>query len=198
MTEDSRESRGDQSEQTTNDSQPSEVLESAQHPHASRRSVLWTVVDAVLALGIFGMLVTVTLQIIMRLAGQSLDWSEELTRFLFLWAVFLGMASGFRTGEHPRITVVLRLLPQTVRRLALHLYVLLGVFFFAIVAYYGVQLVVNQYRTGQTSPALQIGVFLISLAVAVSAVLAVVAHIQSAYFDPAIRRRIEIAEETLE
>ncbi len=197
MTEDSREARGNQSEQT-NGSQPSEALESVEHPRASRRSVLWIVVDAALALGVFGMLVTVTLQIIMRLAGQSLNWSEELTRFLFLWAVFLGMASGFRTAEHPRITVVVRLLPQAVRRLTLHLYVLLGVSFFAVVAYYGVQLVLSQYRTGQTSPALQVGVFLISLSVAVSAVLAVIAHIQSVYSDPAIRRRLEVAEETLE
>jgi TRAP-type transport system small permease protein len=170
----------------------------AQPPSAARRSVLWRVIDGILLLAVVGMLVTVLLQIFSRLAGHSVPWTEELTRFLFLWGIFLGMASGFRTVEHARITFVLRWLPRGLRRLAIHLYVVLGIVFFSVVAYYGAILALNQYRSGQVSPALQIGIYTITLSVAISAVLAIVAHIQSAYFDPETRETLEGTREVLE
>lgn len=160
--------------------------------------MLWKVVDAILLLLVLGMLVTVILQIVFRIIGHSLYWTEELTRFLFLWATFLGMAAGFRSAEHARITFVLRWFPQTLRRLALHLYVLLGVAFFFLVAYHGAELAWNQYRSGQVSPALQISIYTITLSVAMSAVLAAIAHIQSVYFDHAVRGTLEEAQEALE
>lgn len=169
-----------------------------QPPQALGRSVMWGIVDAVLMLTVLGMLVTVSLQVVFRIAGNSLSWTEELTRFLFLWGIFLGMASGFRSAEHARITFVLRRLPPALRRLTVHLYVLLGVAFFAVVAYYGAMLSLGQYRSNETSPALGISLSLVTLAVSVSAGLALVAHIQSAYFDHATRESLEEAKETLE
>lgn len=192
-----RESRGNPREQA-NGSPSREAQEvSTQPPSVSQSSILWTIVDVISVLMVLGMLVAVSVQIISRLMEQSLAWTGELTRLLFLWAVFLGMASGFRTGEHARITVVLRLLPQAVRRFAVHLYALLGVLFFGAVAYYGAMLSLSQYG-GQVLPALQIGVFFFTASIAVSALLAMVAHIQSVYFDPAVRRRLEGAEEVVE
>lgn len=177
---------------------PETVEAFAQQPVRVPRSLLWGAVDGALLLAISGMLVAVLLQVVFRLLGSSLQWTEELTRFLFLWAMFLGMASGFRTAEHARITFLLRWLPEALRRLMTHLYVVSGIAFFVVVAYYGSVLAINQYNSGQVSPALQIGIYTITISVALSALLAIVAHIQSAYFDPVVRESLEGNEEALE
>ena len=52
-----------------------------------------------------GILIVVVVQIVSRLIGQPVSWSEEATRFLFVWMVFLGLAAGFRTVESARVVV---------------------------------------------------------------------------------------------
>lgn len=169
----------------------------ARAPWIAWRSPLWSAVDAILALTIVGMLVTVTLQVVSRVLGDALGWTEEVTRYLFLWGIFLGMASGFRSADHIRITFVLRRLPQAARRFAVHAYALVSVSFFVVVAYYGAGLALKQYESNQSSPILEIGMYLVTLAIAVSAVLAVIALVQSVYFSPGVRESLERGEVVL-
>lgn len=163
-----------------------------------RRSLLWRTVDVALLLAVLGMVVTVNLQVVSRILGNSLPWTEELTRFLFLWATFLGMASGFRSAEHARITFAIRRMPRVLRRLTVHLYAILGIGFFAAAAYYGALLMLGQYRSNETSPTLGVSMSFVTAALVVSAVLAAVAHVQSVYFDPATRESLERGGEVLE
>lgn len=167
-------------------------------PPTRRRFTVWSIVDAALLVAVLGILVVVVLQIGSRLVGRSLSGTEELTRFLFIWTTFLGMASGFRTADHARITFLLRWLPSVARRFSIHLYAAVGILFFAIIAYYGAALSLQQYRNGETSPILQVGMFLVTLPVTVSAILAIVAQIQTVYFEPTVRRGLEHAEEVSE
>jgi TRAP-type C4-dicarboxylate transport system permease small subunit len=136
-------------------------------------------------------MVTVTLQVVSRLMGHSLPWTEETTRYLFIWTAFLGLAAGFRSAEHARIGIVITLLPPVLRRLLAHAYVLAGLVFFGVVGYKGFQLSMQQFRSGETSPALGIGMYLVTLPVTISAILAILAHFQSVYRDPALREQIE-------
>lgn len=160
-------------------------------PTPGKRSFLWRLVDYILLLCVAGLMVTVTLQVISRLMGQSLPWTEETTRYLFIWTAFLGLAAGFRSAEHARIGIVINLLPPVLKRLCLHLYVVAGLVFFSVVGYKGFQLVMRQFHNGETSPALGIGMYLVTLPVVLSAVLAILAHFESVYRDPALREQIE-------
>jgi len=53
------------------------------------------------------MVVVIFAQIIMRYVfNNSLYWSEELGKFLFVWISWLGISLGEREGEHIKITML--------------------------------------------------------------------------------------------
>ena len=66
-------------------------------------------------------LVIVSLEILGRgFLGFSLLWSEELSRYLLIWTVYMGAAAATRDGSHIRVEFLLHLLPaRWSRRLAL-------------------------------------------------------------------------------
>jgi TRAP-type C4-dicarboxylate transport system permease small subunit len=155
------------------------------------RGALWRAVDVLLLVGVAGMLLAVSLQVVSRLMEASFPWTEELTRYLFIWTTFLGLAAGFRTAEHARIGVVVAFLPRQMKRFAVHLYAWAGIAFFSVVAYKGSQLVRQQIRSGESSPVLGIGMYMVTSAVVVSAALAIIAHIQTVYRDRTVRSQLE-------
>lgn len=152
---------------------------------------IWSVVNALLFVGVTVMLLSVTVQIVSRLLGVSLPWTEELTRFVFTATTFLGLAAGFRVAAHPRVTFLVGKGPAWVRKASAHVYAAAGTAFFIILAYTAWTLTAQQIASGETSPALGAQMFLVTLPLVVSAVLAILAHIQTVYFSADMRRRIE-------
>src|ERR1051326_8236556 len=66
------------------------------------RLLTWLMVATVAIL-----IVPVTLQIVSRFTGliPSYIWTEELSRFLFIWMVMLGAMIGIREGTHFEVDV---------------------------------------------------------------------------------------------
>lgn len=51
------------------------------------------------------MISCLTAQVLIRVTiGSSLAWTEELSRFSFIWSVYIGMALAAKRGNHIRIT----------------------------------------------------------------------------------------------
>jgi TRAP-type C4-dicarboxylate transport system permease small subunit len=157
--------------------------------------VLWRLVDGILLVCVLGMLIAVTVQVLARLWGFSAPWTEELSRFLFIWTAFFGMSVGFRYAQHPRIMLLLDVLPAWCRTLAVHLYALAGIAFFALVSWYAVLLVHRQFTVGETSPVLGLGMFVVTLPSALASVLAIIALVQTVYLDSATRARLQQPDE---
>lgn len=157
---------------------------------------LWRVVDGLVLVGIAGMVVTVALQVVSRAVGASVPWTEELTRVLFVYATFLGVAAGFRHAEHARIAFLVGKLPRSGQQLAVHLYVVTTVAFFLVVGVKGWEMMVQQFGSHERSPVLGFGMYLVTLPVVLSALLAIIAVIQSVYRSPKLRERIERGEMT--
>lgn len=85
---------------------------------------LFAVLDAVLArvarwaiiVMMAAMTVAVFLQVLFRyLFDTPLSWSEELSRFAFVWVCFLGAAVLVRGNQHIRVTIVEDVVPFRVR-----------------------------------------------------------------------------------
>ena len=59
---------------------------------------------------IVSLVVTVCLifaQILMRwLVNNSITWSEELARYIFIWQIWLGTSIGFKDDKHIKITII--------------------------------------------------------------------------------------------
>jgi TRAP-type C4-dicarboxylate transport system permease small subunit len=154
------------------------------------QGVIWKTVDAFLFIGITAMLISVVIQVVTRQMGASLPWTEELTRFLFMDTTFLGMAAGFRAAAHPRVSFALAWGPGWLKKFSLHLYALCGVVFFSVLIYKTWELMMQQIASGESSPAIGLQMFLVTLPLVVSAGLAILAHIKTVYFSPYMRAKI--------
>lgn len=63
------------------------------------------------------MVVSLTLQVAVRMiSGSSIAWTEELSRYSFIWSVYMGGVLAVKRGEHVRITAQFMFLPQALRQ----------------------------------------------------------------------------------
>lgn len=129
--------------------------------------------DVAAGLAAFAILVVVLLQVSSRLLGHPVPWTEEATRYLFVWMIFLGLAGGFRNAEAARVTVMISALPEVLRRLALGVYVLSSVLFFALMGWTGLGLVRLQFMMNETAATLIVPMWVIGTIMPLSAALAI-------------------------
>lgn len=158
------------------------------------RGIIWRIVDALLLVGISVMLLSVAAQVISRQLGASISWTEELTRFLFMGTTFLGMAAGFRAAAHPRVSFVLAWGPAWLKKFAPHVYAACGIAFFSVLIVKTWELMMQQLTSGESSPALGVGMFLVTFPLVIASGLAILAHIKTIYFSPSMRKKIEEGE----
>jgi len=155
-------------------------------PSLGRAITLLT--DCAGGLAAFGILVVVLLQVASRLLSIPVAWTEEATRYLFIWMIFFGIAAGFRAVEMARVTVFLAVLPVSSRRFSVWIYVVSSVLFFILIAWTGVNLVRQQYMMNETAATLMVPMWVIGAVLPISAGLAIFAIIDSLR-----KRRILIA-----
>lgn len=135
---------------------------------------VWRAVDSCLFIAVVLMVLTIAVQVGSRLVNQSTPWTEEFSRFLFIWTAFLGMATGFRSGDHPRIEVVIGLLPAAWARRLRYLTPLCTAGLFGVAGWFGFTLLQQQLQFGETSPAMGIGMWLVTLPIVIGSALSIV------------------------
>lgn len=146
---------------------------------------IWLVVDIAIFCAVLGMVVLIVLQVVSRLAGNSFSWTEELARFLFIWTVWLGMASGFRRGYHPSLSLLSPFVPSRAQLMLRLLTPACAALFFGLVGRFGYDLLVQQVRFGEISPILQVGMWLATLPLLFGSGLAILgSFLRALEFDP--------------
>jgi len=130
-------------------------------------------------LAAFGVLAVVLLQVASRLLSISVAWTEEATRYLFIWMIFFGIAAGFRTVEMARVTVFLGVLPALLRRCSVAIYAISSVLFFVLMVWTGLNLVRQQVMMNETAATLVVPMWLIGAVLPISAALAIAAIVDS-------------------
>ena len=94
------------------------------------------------------MVVVIFVQVIMRYVfNNSLYWSEELGKFIFVWISWLGISLGERYGEHIKITMLVDRFPHRVAQIFNIISEIIVIGICAITLYYGVTLVFSQMGT---------------------------------------------------
>lgn len=88
------------------------------------------------------MVLAIFLQIIMRfIFNNSLSWSEELGKFIFVWISWLGISIGQRRNEHIKITMVVDKLPPKLQNITEIVANLILLVILAVTIYYAIHLV---------------------------------------------------------
>ena len=90
-------------------------------------------------------LVTVVIQIVCRYLGISVTWTQDVSMYAFIWAVFMGAGAMVYEKRHFAFTSVSDMLKNQKAKSVLNIIIYLIMLFFAVLmVYYGV-LVTKQF-----------------------------------------------------
>lgn len=120
----------------------------------------------------------VFIQVIMRYVfNASLSWSEELTRYIFIWQIWLGASIGLRDKKHIRVEVIQSVLKPN---MALLMDILSNLIWMAACTYFvynGFQLVFDLIQKNSVSTALRIPLWTVYAALPVSCFVIVIRQV---------------------
>lgn len=122
-----------------------------------------------LAMLMAGMVVIVSAQVWYRFVlNNPLSWSEEASRYLFVWISFMGAAAGVRYQVHLGIDLMEKILPAGSYRIAVIIVNLIIQVFLLMIIYWGFKILgVIQF---QESPSMHISMRYPYMAVPVGAI----------------------------
>lgn len=111
------------------------------------------------------MVFVIFMQVVMRYVfNNSLSWSEEFARYLFVWFSWMGVSAGLKDGEHLRV----ELLSTALSKRGLHkpkelVNIIVSLVWLAttlIVVYYGLEVVLSQMALNVLTPAMRLPVWI--------------------------------------
>ena len=101
----------------------------------------------------------------------KMTWAQEACIYLFVWMAKFGAAYGVRTGIHVGVDILAERLTGSKRKLITTIAMSGGVLFTAILTWIGTDFVIHVRHGGQTSPDLEIQMWIIYLAVPLGSAL---------------------------
>ncbi|MFM1655139.1 TRAP transporter small permease [Brevibacillus sp. B_LB10_24] len=139
--------------------------------------------EVFLVLTMVAMVVLIFAQVLCRYVFESsLSWSEELARYIHIWQIWIGASFAVRKREHIKVEAFKNLFNETGRKcidfIAIILWFCLAVF----LAVAGTSLVTTILSKGQSSPAMQLPMWLVYSAIPLGGLLMSIRLIQQLYF----------------
>lgn len=144
---------------------------------------------------IFVMAIIIVLQIVFRLFGDPLTWSEELARILMVWTIFLGAAYLYHMPKNGHIIVdfFVALMPPKAAQILSKITGVIVTCFIVMAFYYGCILVTQS--TTVVLPATKLSLSWLYLSIPVSMafmIIFTISHILGVYME------VENEEDSLE
>ena len=103
------------------------------------------------------MTVIVFIQVVMRYVfSNSLSWSEELARFIFLWLSWIGASYAVKERSHFRVEMFANMIKGKSRIYFEYMILIVWFVFSFFLAWQGTLLLIFLQETGQESAAMQI------------------------------------------
>lgn len=137
-----------------------------------------------LVVTMIAMVVIIFLQIVMRYVfNNSLSWSEEIARYIFLWQIWVGLSYGVKCSKHIRVEIIKYYLSskgkKIVEIIATIIWIAFGIFLF-----YRAGVVMNKvYASGQLAPATSLPMWIPYASVFVGVGLMLFRLFQKAFYD---------------
>lgn len=124
------------------------------------------------------MVVIVFIQVIFRyILNNSLSWSEELVRYIFVWQVWLGASLGMRINKHIRVDMLVKVLPNLPQKILDILTNLLVLAFYLFLIIYGFQYLQDVISKNMTSTALGIPLAYVYASLPIGSVIIAVRYV---------------------
>lgn len=125
------------------------------------------------------MVVVMGVQVVARyIFNSSLSWSEELSRYLFIWSAFLSLPYTIKNGIALKIDQLLTLFSEDGKRVINIIGYILMLVFFTFMLFKATEVVQIAINSGQRSPALGLPMYLVQASSVVGFILAIVRVVQ--------------------
>ncbi len=135
---------------------------------AMNKNFLDKIEEVVSASCLAGMALIIAIQVFQRYVLQSsLDWSEELARYLFIWSVYVGCSYATQKDRHLEVTILRNVFGPTVAKYVTIAAYICTIGFCLCVTVWGFQMVQFLAGTGQKTPALEVQMYWVFLSVPV-------------------------------
>lgn len=108
---------------------------------------------------------------------NSLSWGDESSRYLSIWAVFLGASLGVKKGAHIGVEAFVMMAPEKAQKYIMILTTLIGITFCCAVTFIGFDYTLKLLKTGQLSPGMHIPIAWAYAAVPVGCLLMTLRYI---------------------
>ena len=130
------------------------------------------------------MSILIVVQVFFRYVLQnSISWSEELARYMFIWLIYIGISYGVKERKHICVDAVYAFMPKKVKPYYALIGDILFLFFAVIVVYYGLNVMNQVNANGQVSPAAHMPMGIVYAASWVGMVLTSIRLIQNLIVD---------------
>ena len=123
--------------------------------------------EAYVCVVLFALIVIVlTAEVIARYVfSSSFRWSEELSRFLFIWLIFIGASYAALKKSHIYIETFFMILPKKVKPYARLIGNVVWLLFSIFACYLGIDQTLAIYNTAQLSPGMQIPLYFVYVSI---------------------------------
>lgn len=128
-------------------------------------------------------------------------WSEELSRFLVVWSIFIGVSIGVRKNQHIGVDALIRFLPHKLLLAAEVLLNLIGIVVIGILIYTSIDFIKETMEYEQLSPAMRIPMYIPYIAMPVGlsfSVIHFIHNIVKLFTDPSQAEAVLFASEHVE
>jgi C4-dicarboxylate transporter, DctQ subunit len=106
------------------------------------------------------------------------SWSEELSRFLIVWSIFIGVSIGVRKNQHIGVDALIRFMPHKLKVASEVLLNLIGLVVVGILVYISIGYIKDTMEYEQLSPSMRIPMYIPYMAMPVGLTLSGIRFIQ--------------------
>ena len=125
------------------------------------------------------MSIIIVVQVFFRYVLQnSLQWSEEIARYMFIWLIYIGISYGVKMDKHIAVDAVYSFLPKKAKPFYALIGYVIFLVFAIIVVYYGVLVTANIAGSGQISNGAHVPMQYVYVAPVVGMVLTIIRLVQ--------------------
>lgn len=120
------------------------------------RTLAW-IEDGICAFALGSVSILIFVQVLLRYFwNYTPDWSEELSRYLIVWTIFIGTAIGVRNNIHIGVDALLRLLPPSFKLTMEVLLNVIGAVVSIVLIWLSIQFIQETIEYEQLSPSMRI------------------------------------------
>ena len=101
----------------------------------------------------------------------------------FLWMMWIGVGAGFNHSESSRVTVLVKALPDALKKVCYVLYYVCCFILFGIIIWFGIRAALQQAKMGEMGSALRIPMWIVGIAVPAGGIFGFIGTLNTLLFE---------------